>query len=191
MTIEEIQDVPKFGEIRKGWQVHRSDSLNKYIWLGCVDCGKGRWVQLRGGQPKTQRCPICAGRQINLGKRGAIIARWKGGRATNSDGYILILLRPEDFFFRMTKSGGYVLEHRLVMAKHLGRNLHIWELVHHKNHVRDDNRLENLQLVSEMGHMQLTKLEGKISSLEIKIEDQSKEIRLLQWQLRERTGIPT
>lgn len=70
---------------------------------------------------------------------------WKGGRNIDKDGYVLVWA-PDD---PMARLSGYVLEHRLVMARLLGRSLLESEVVHHKNGCKTDNSPENLELFSE------------------------------------------
>lgn len=67
---------------------------------------------------------------------------WKGGKRQTQKGYILIY-KPEHLYCNSSKC---VLQHRLVMEKHLGRYLKEDECVHHKNGIKNDNRIENLIL---------------------------------------------
>lgn len=52
----------------------------------------------------------------------------------------------------LTVNGRRILEHRLVMERHLGRKLATSEVIHHKNHNKLDNRLENLEITDRSRH---------------------------------------
>lgn len=161
--------MPQVGEIRKGREIGKKP-YSSFLWSACSDCGKQRWVRIEGRKLITKRCKSC-------GQRGDRSFRWKGGRVKDGQGYILIKLQPNDFFYPMTKHDGYVYEHRLIMAKFLKHCLLPWEIVHHKNGIRDDNRKENLQLLSTQSHhiidtntkRYIHQLEKRVSSLEIEI----------------------
>lgn len=79
--------------------------------------------------------------------RGSRHGNWKGGHV-HVGRYWAILLLPDDPMIVMAMSSGYVMEHRLVVARALGRTLRFDETVHHINGDTQDNRLENLQLRS-------------------------------------------
>jgi len=66
----------------------------------------------------------------------------RAGTTVHEGGYILIHC-PDHPYANMR---GYVREHRIVMEQHLGRYLEPHEVVHHRNEVVTDNRIENLEL---------------------------------------------
>ena len=186
-------------EILKGKAIGKSDN-HKFIKHICIDCGKERWVRFTKDKPQNIKCKSCAQSYAQKGRHHSEATKdkmsqnnkwekhpyWKGGRCY-SQGYVLIRLQPDDFFYRMAGKNGYVYEHRLVVARVLGRCLQPWEIVHHKRgYAKDDNRYpETLQLVQEMQHNQLTLMENRIKYLEEQIKEQAKIIKLLQWQIRQ------
>jgi hypothetical protein len=104
---------------------------------------------------------------------GSRNGKWKGGKYKTYGGYIEVRVTKDDFFYPMCRKGnGRVLEHRLVMAKHLNRRLLDWEVVHHMNGIKDDNRLENLELIGCKGRHN--------TQVEKVLKRQSKEIKDLQ-----------
>ena len=80
-------------------------------------------------------------------KSGTEHKNWRGG--TIKKGQYVYIYSPSH---PSATTKGYVLEHRLVMEKFLGRYLRKGEEVHHRNTIKDDNRLENLELVLANAH---------------------------------------
>lgn len=176
--------MPEIGEVKQDKELgYKNPGTKKYIWSACIDCGKERWVHLLKGRPKHPRCGRCA-------QTGELSHGWKGGRRVVGKGYITIRLYPDDFFYSMAdKLHHYVFEHRLVVAKALGRCLHSWEIVHHKGakypkgsiENKQDNRYpENLQLVTDDRHKQITILENKIRRQDIRIKTLEARVKLLE-----------
>lgn len=85
-------------------------------------------------------------RDFPLNWKGERSARWSGGRHIDKDGYVNVhcLNHPN-----ARKHTPYILEHRLVMEKMLGRYLLPEEVVHHRDKNKQNNAPENLQLFSE------------------------------------------
>jgi hypothetical protein len=147
-----VEDImAKIGEIKRakelGYKVKRGNG-KLMIWSACQVCGKERWVELKDGKGESLYCHACASfKYKRFGEKNPF---WKGRKL--QAGYVHIKVYPNDFYHSMATKDGYVPEHRLVMAKHLGRCLQLWERVHHKNGDRDDNRLENLELSESIGN---------------------------------------
>lgn len=74
-----------------------------------------------------------------------------GHKKLRKDGYVAVYF-PEH---PMANKDGYIMEHDLVMSCVLGRHFTEDEVVHHKNHVRDDNRVCNLQVMTASEHAAL------------------------------------
>jgi len=83
---------------------------------------------------------VSGARNGMFGKRNELCPAWKGGRLQRKDGY-----------WRVNIDGNRVLEHRLVMQQ--AKVDITGKVVHHKNGNKSDNRLENLEAITQSEHI--------------------------------------
>ena len=130
------------------------------IDVECSICKEHRFVVRRGAKPYTKNCCKCAATKSHKDNprvgRAESHYNWKGGINLNQQGYIVCYVKKTHQFYPMAannhRAGGYILQHRLVMAVHLGRCLQPYEIVHHLDGNRQNNHIDNLRLTIRQKH---------------------------------------
>lgn len=138
LVVKQVPNVERGRVVRGRRQQHRA-------WLVRCDCGVEKVMigtALRRGNTVSCGCWRAEKASIRAKRRGPESHVWRGGRSKTPKGYILI--RSAELPNGTIRDRVY--EHQLVMMRALGRVLRPGENVHHRNGVRDDNRIENLEL---------------------------------------------
>lgn len=121
---------------------------NRIYWSCQCDCGVVRVVEGRSMRKGLSKSCGCLNSELvsqrMLSQKGDKHPSWKGGIKRHWKGYTLTWAGDHP-----DAKQGYIFTHRLVMERHIGRRLRQDETVHHLNGIRDDNRIENLELWSK------------------------------------------
>ena len=102
-------------------------------WLFLCDCGVRKEISPYNVKNGNVISCGCYNIEKSSGKNNK---RWNSGKLYDSEGYVRIRIGKRK----------YKLEHRVIMEEFLGRKLLKNENVHHKNGIKDDNRINNLEL---------------------------------------------
>ena len=128
--------------LKKRYQTEKCSAIEIRKEINCSPEVLNRWLNKFNIKIRTISEAQKAWHQKNPKKRtGSKAPYWKGGRY-KKDGYVLVFM-PE----HPNSIDGYIAEHRLIMTKYLGRPLEKGEIVHHISGVRNDNKIENLELL--------------------------------------------
>lgn len=115
---------------------HNKQLGEKFECPKCLVCGKPT--------RRESRAKYCSALCQGIAKQGENHHNWKGGRRVHSEGYVYIYSPNHPFCDKEKR----VLEHRLIIEEKIGRYLDKKEIVHHINTIKNDNRVENLVLIS-------------------------------------------
>ncbi len=140
-----------------------SDKNGNTFWFCRCDCGTEKTVSSDSLRRRQSKSCGCLQRELMSKKskerRGPKSNNWKGGRTISSTGYVLVR-QPNH---PNADGAGYVLEHRLAMETKLGRHLISGEIIHHKNGIRNDNRIGNLELCVKSNHFKGQRVEDLVA----------------------------
>lgn len=108
------------------------------------------WAKRHGlsNETKSESIKKALAKKYPGGRRGELASNWRGGRMRTNAGYIMVNA-PDHPYAR----NGRVFEHRLVMEHYLGRYLEPDEIVHHKDGNKQNNTIENLELIHNGEHI--------------------------------------
>ena len=137
------------GESRKGVAIGNRASR---VSLVCEQCGKDVIVYRSPSQLAKHSPRFCSLKCIGLSQTGERNLSYTGGRFIGSNGYFYALAYDHP----NKDCRGYVLEHRLIAEKTIGRLLTTDEVVHHKDRNKQNNSPSNLQVMANQSeHLKL------------------------------------
>lgn len=178
-------EIKRIVNINELTYVQKKDNFGRtrlsFIGL-CTKCGRSFRKRKSGIKALLDRnsywdvlCVICGHR-----KGGENHPNWRGGRFLDPKGYWYCNVPYGDICESVMKKNRTMLEHRYIMSHNLGRCLEEWEVVHHKNHDRGDNRLENLEIVTLQANISESLMYKRIKNLEKYVSILEKRIKELE-----------
>ena len=154
-------------------------------WKRCLKCTAKPCKHEGCDKPRyaTDLCSTHHGRH-RIGKAMDSKPHPIGATRISGTGYVTV---------KVSDKGKWPLEHRLKMEKKLGRPLERHETVHHKNTVRHDNDIKNLELWSH-SHLPGGRVEDRINfyvqDMSLYIEDLFERSKLIEIRDKIIAGLP-
>ena len=156
--------------IRGHWEQGRITDAQKWIdenqGKHFCQCGCGQPIPILihhhvRGIPRYLRSHVSNVVKNGLGKIGNKNSNYKAGRYVDKRGYVQVLQPGPG-------RSKYKREHRIVMENKTGRELHRDETIHHRNRIKSDNSIDNLEVISRSEHARLHAIAGETGVILLK-----------------------